>query len=74
VITEDRDGRLWADVWDVGFTVPTSFRLVGEAGLEYDLRVASNDAQHHPSAAKPVPDWCRLAVKKAHALWRREHR
>jgi hypothetical protein len=73
VITEDHDGRLWADVWDVGFTVPTSFRLVGEDTLEYDLRVASNDAQHHPSTPKPVPGWCRLAVKNAHALWRREH-
>lgn len=68
-LADDGSGRLWADVWDVGFTVPTSFRLVGGGSLDYDLRIASNEAQHHPSTPKPLPEWCRAAVK--HALERR---
>jgi hypothetical protein len=61
-IARDGDGRLWADVWAAGFSVPTSFRLVGE--LDYDLRVSSNDAQHRPSTPTPLPAWCRAAVQE----------
>ena len=64
---KDDDGRLWANVWDVGFTVPTSFRLIGQDGLEYDLRLASNDVQHHPTTPQPIPEWCRAGVENAHA-------
>ena len=73
MIADDDGGRLWADVWEVGFTVPTSFRLVGEGSLDYDLRVASNEAQHYPSTSKPVPEWCRPAVENALERRRRKH-
>ena len=65
VIECDDIGRLWADVWDTGFQVPTSFRLTSDRDLRYDARVANNGALHMPDPPKPLPEWCRGAVQLA---------
>lgn len=64
-LTRDDEGRLWADVWDMRETVPTSFRLVETARTRYDLMRARNDALRFVDPPRQLPGWCAPEVAEA---------